>query len=171
MRRRLYWMLPDVVCARRVVDDMLLARIEERHMHFVAREGTDMSGLHPANVLQTSDLIRAAEFGLVVGAVTGAAGGAVLAMAVPLGGDAPQWGLVGVLAIAGGLFGAWTSSMIGVSVPSQRLRRFQPLIDQGQVLLMVDVPRRRVDEIETYLRRQHPEAHWEGVEPNIPAFP
>ena len=41
MRRRLYWMLPDVASARRMVDDMLLARVEERHLHFVAREGTE----------------------------------------------------------------------------------------------------------------------------------
>jgi hypothetical protein len=36
---------------------------------------------------------------------------------------------------------------------------------------MVDVPRSRVDEIEQRLQTLHPEAHLEGVEPNIPAFP
>ena len=63
MRRRIYWLLPDLGSAQRTMDDLLLARIEERHIHFVAREGIDMSGLHAANVLQTSDVIRAAEAG------------------------------------------------------------------------------------------------------------
>jgi hypothetical protein len=171
MRRRLYWLLPDVASARKMVDDMLLARVEERHLHFVAREGTDMSGLHPANVLQTSDLISAAERGLVVGCGAGAVIGALLAWFYPIVGDPPQWGLVGVFMIVGALFGAWTSSMIGASVPSERLKRFQPQIDAGRVLLMVDVPRGRVEEIEGRLQRLHPEASLEGMEPDIPAFP
>jgi hypothetical protein len=154
-----------------MVDDMLLARIEERHLHFVAREGTDMSGLHPANVLQTSDLIGAAERGLVIGCGTGAIVGALLAWFYPIVGDPPQWGLVAVFMIVGALFGAWTSSMIGASVPSERLKRFQPQIDAGQILLMVDVPRGRVDEIEARLQQLHPEASLKGMEPDIPAFP
>jgi hypothetical protein len=39
------------------------------------------------------------------------------------------------------------------------------------LLLMVYVPRTRVEEIEDLLAAQHPEAHLEGLEPNIPAFP
>ena len=67
--------------------------------------------------------------------------------------------------------GAWASSMIGISTPSHRLRRFNDALDRGQVLLMVDVPRSRVTEIEEMLATSHPEAHFEGEEPNIPAFP
>jgi hypothetical protein len=38
MRRRIYWLLPDLESARATMDDLLLARIEKRHIHFVARE-------------------------------------------------------------------------------------------------------------------------------------
>src|ERR1700754_2520540 len=37
MRRRIYWLLPDLASARRTMDDLLLARIAEQHLHFVAR--------------------------------------------------------------------------------------------------------------------------------------
>lgn len=171
MRRRIYWLLPDLASARRTMDDLLLARIDEGHIHFVAREDADMSGLHVANVLQTSDIIRAAEAGLVIGGATGATLGAIVAVAYPIFGDSPEWGLIAVLAIFGAGFGAWTSSMIGASTPSQRLKRFNAQIEQGQILLMVDAPRGRVEEIEERLQALHPEAHLEGVEPNIPAFP
>jgi hypothetical protein len=97
--------------------------------------------------------------------------GAVVAVVFPIVGDSPQWGMVGVLAIVGAAFGAWSASMIGVSVPSQRLKRFDAAIEQGQFLLMCDVPRGRVQEVEDRLQALHPEAHLEGVEPNIPAFP
>ena len=171
MRRRIYWLLPDLASARRTMDDLLLARIAEQHMHFVAREDADMTGLHAANVLQTSDVIRAAQMGLVVGGAAGAVLGVIAAVFFPVVGTEPQWGIAAVLAILGGAFGAWSSSMIGVSTPSSRLKRFEPAIEQGQILLMVDVPRSRVDEIETRLQALHPEARLEGVEANIPAFP
>lgn len=171
MRRRIYWLLPDLASARRTMDDLLLARIAEPHIHFVAREGVDMSGLHAANVLQTSDVLRAAQLGLVIGGVVGTVAGLAVAVFFPIVGDSPQWGVAAVLAVLGGLFGAWAASMIGISAPSHRLERFRPAIEQGQILLMVDVPRSRVAEIEARLQALHPEAHLEGVEPNIPAFP
>ena len=171
MRRRIYWLLPNVASARRTMDDMLLARIDERHIHFVGREGTDLSDVHPATVRQTSDMVRAAQVGLLIGCVAGAAAGTWLAWFYPITGDPPQWGLAVLLAIVGAIFGAWVSSMIGISTPSKRLERFETAIEEGQILLMVDVPRGRVEEIEKRLQALHPEAHLEGIEPNIPAFP
>ena len=73
--------------------------------------------------------------------------------------------------VVGGVFGTWTSSMIGVSTPSKRLERFTPEIEKGKILLMVDVPLWRVEKVEARLRELHPEAHLEGTEPDIPAFP
>ena len=171
MRRRIYWLLPDLASARRTMDDLLLARIAESQIHFVAREDADMSGLHAANLLQTSDVVRAAQAGLVIGGAVGAVLGVIAALFFPIFGDSPQWGMVAVLAIVGAGFGAWASSMIGISTPSDRLKRFEPAIERGQLLLMVDAPRSRVDEIEARLQALHPEAHLEGVEANIPAFP
>jgi hypothetical protein len=171
MRRRIYWLLPDLSSARRTMNDLLLARVPEQHMHFVADDEVDMTGLHAANVLQTSDVIRAAQAGLVIGGGAGIVVGVLAAVFFPIVGDQPQWGMVAVLAFVGALLGAWSSSMIGVSTPSHRLARFEPALKQGQILLMVDVPRSRVDEIEDRLQTLHPEGHFEGVEPNIPAFP
>ena len=171
MFRRIYWLLPDLESAQRTMDDLLLARIDYRRMHFVAREGADMSGLHAANVLQTSDVVRSAEMGLVIGASVGALLGVLVAVFYPIVGDKPQWGLAAGLAIAGALFGTWTSTMIGVSTPSKRLARFMPQIEQGQILLMVDVLGWEVDAIEARLKKLHPEARLEGTEPDIPAFP
>lgn len=172
MRKRIYWLLPDLNSARTTMKDLLLARIEERHIHFVAREGTDMRGLHAANVLQTSDVVRSAEMGLIVGAGVGGLLGALVAVLYPIGGPETQWGIVApALAIFGAVFGTWTSSMIGISTPSKRLQRFADQIERGRVLLMVDVPMWRVEAVEKRLHELHPEAHLEGTEPDIPAFP
>jgi len=170
MRTRLYWLLPDLASARATMDDLLLAGVDVHHMHFVARDDCDLSGVHAASVLQTSDLVRSAQSGLVIGGAAGFVAGVVLAL-FPVVAETPQVGLIAVLAIVGALVGAWSSSMIGASTPSERLKRFQGAIEQGQILLMTDVPHGRVEEIEALLQKSHPEAHLEGVEPDIPAFP
>lgn len=170
MRKRIFWLLPDTTSARRTMDDLLLARIENRHIHFVARDGEDMTGLHEANLFQTSDIVHAAEMGLMVGGAVGVVAGVVVAM-FPIVSDTPQWGLVGVLAVLGAVFGAWASSMIGSSAPNSRLKSFQGDIEDGRILLMVDVPRGRCEEIETLLRSKHPEARFAGMDPAVPAFP
>jgi len=168
MRKRIYWLLPDLGSARRTMDELLLARITEHHIHFVAAEGSTMDGLHPANVLQTSDLVEAAQSGALIGSGLGAAGGVAATFAFD---PTSPGALVIAIAAVGAMLGTWSSSMIGSSTPSRRLRRFERAIADGQYLLIADVPRTRVREIELLLERTHPEAHFEGVEPNVPAFP
>jgi hypothetical protein len=80
MRRRLYFIMPDVASARKMMDDLLLARVEERHIHFLAKRGTPMDGLHEANHLQKTDLVHGAQVGLALGALLGFVLGAVLVM-------------------------------------------------------------------------------------------
>ncbi|MDE2394658.1 MAG: DUF1269 domain-containing protein [Burkholderiales bacterium] len=170
MRRRIYWLLPDVASARRTMSELLLARVEHRHIHCMARDGVDLADLHEANVLQSSDLIGSAQIGLGVGAALGAAAGAVLAMSVGLD-DASKPLVVGALAAAGALFGAWSASLIGASIPSRRLARFDAALARGEILLMADLPHRRVRDVEALVLAGHPEAHFEGQEPQVPAFP
>jgi len=40
MRRRLYFTVPDVASARRIRDELLLTRIEDGHIHVLARTFT-----------------------------------------------------------------------------------------------------------------------------------
>ena len=44
-------------------------------------------------------------------------------------------------------------------------------IKNGEILMMVDVAKSRVDEIDDLVKKHHPEAEIEGTEPTIPAFP
>jgi hypothetical protein len=170
MRRRVYWLLPDLASARAAMDDLLLAHVALGHMHFLARNDCEMSGLPAANVLQTSDVLPSAEAGLVVGAGVGGLLGAIAAVSFPAVGEEPLWSLLPALVLGGALVDAWTASMIGISAPNRRLRRFTAQIEQSRILLMVDVPVRRVAEIEARLHALHPEGSLEASEPEMPAF-
>jgi hypothetical protein len=168
--KRLYFLIADVAAAHRLVDALLLARIPERQIHLVARPGTAMQGLPTAGLTQTSDLIPALERGMGFGSLTGA-GAALVAVATPID-PAPSAGaLVVGLALAGMVLGAWISGMIGISVDSPRLQRYRGAVDDGRLLLILDVPFERAARIEALLAEVDPTLQPQGAEPTIPAFP
>lgn len=170
MRRRLYFMLPDSDSARKMLDEMLLARIEVRHIHFLARRDSLPPELPEATVLQKTDIVHGAQLGVTIGGVAGTLGG-LLVVLFPPGGISLQLVTVLIAALLGSLFGAWASSMAASAVPNSRLKAFHADIERGKVLMMVDVPMRRIQEISELVARRHPEAMSGGFEPTIPAFP
>jgi hypothetical protein len=61
--------------------------------------------------------------------------------------------------------------MVASSIPNSRLKGFASALAAGHVLMMVDAPSGRVDEISKRIAAHHPEAMGSGIEPTIPAFP
>jgi hypothetical protein len=170
MRRRLYFLLPDLGSAIRTANDLLLARIEDRSMHFLARRGMSLGELHEANALQKSDAVHGAELGFVIGGVGGFLIGIYIYLTPPEG-VALQLVTVLIGTAIGAIFGAWAASLVAMSVPNSRLKPFQKDIAAGKILLMVDVPPSRIEEVRDLVSRRHPEATAHGIEPTLPAFP
>ena len=170
MRKRLYFMLPDIHIARRMLDEMLLLRIEERHLHFLAKRGTLPDDMPEASVMQKTDIVHGAQMGLVIGGVAGTLGG-VLVVLLPPSGVSLQLVTILITALLGGFFGAWVSSMVGTQVPNSKLKAFHADIALGKVLMMVDVPLGRSQAIREKVTQRHPEAEFGGMEPIILAFP
>lgn len=170
MRRRLYVVLPDMASARQTANDLLLARIEDRHMHFLSRRDVSLGELHEASFLQKTDVRHAFFLGAGIGVVGGAVVGVILKM-TSLGGINFDVGTLILCTIGGLLLGAWMSTLIGVSTPSVKLKAFEEELEAGKILLMVDVPHSRVDEIHELLHQRHPEAVDRGIDLTMPAFP
>lgn len=168
--RRLYFMVPNIDTANTVVDELLLKRVDEHHIHVVAKEGTPMGDLPEANLLQKSDFIPAMERGLAVGGITGVLAG-IAAVTFPPAGLVLGGGAILGTSLAGAGIGAWISGMIGMDVPNTQIDKFEDAIEKGEVLMMVDVAKTRVEEIEALVQQHHPDADMGGTEPHIPAFP
>lgn len=170
MRRRLYFLLPDADSARRMLDEMLLARIEVGHIHFLGKRGELPRDLPEANFMQKTDFVHGAQVGFGIGGLAGIAFGLLAVTYAPEG--APlRMVTVLIAALLGAMFGAWTASMVASSVPNSRLQRFQDDIERGKILMMADVPMGRVQEISDRVARRHSDAEPGGFEPTIPAFP
>jgi hypothetical protein len=168
--RRIYFLVPDIQAARRVVDDLLLARIEERHLHVIAKRGTPLEDLPEANLLQKSDFVPAVQRGVALGWSVGLLAGLVGVM-LPPAGPVIAGGIVLASGLAGAGVGAWLGGMVGMNVGNTRIRQFEAAIEAGQLLVLADVPRDRVEEIEARVRQHLPGVEIEGTEPHIPAFP
>ncbi|TCW77989.1 DUF1269 domain-containing protein [Burkholderia sp. SRS-46] len=168
--RRIYFLLPTPACAHRIVDELLLKRVEWRHIHVIANHHTVLDGLPAATLAQRSDLLPSLARGTAVGCGTGMMM-ALLALMFPPEGLAIAGGAVVTITLSGAGFGAWAASMIGIDVPNSRLKRFEEGIERGELLMMIDVAKDRVHEIEDMIALHHAEAHLEGEDPAVPAFP
>lgn len=169
--KRIYFLVPHIEMARKIVDELLLARIEERHIHILAKRGTPLEDLPEASFLQKSDFIPAMERGLALGGTFGALAGLVAVALSPISLVVAGGGVVLASGLAGAGVGTWISGMVGLNVGNTQLKQFEAAIERGELLMMIDVPRNQVDQITDLVATHHPEAHPEGTEPTIPAFP
>ncbi len=170
--RRLYFLIPNADIAKRVVDELLLARIPERHIHVVAKDHHILRehGIPEAGLLQESDVVPAIEKGMAAGGVTGLVAG-VVAVTFPPAGLVLGGGAILATTIAGAAFGSVVAPMIGISAPNKRLKQFEKAVEAGELLMILDVPKSDVDKVNELVRTHHPDVHIEGTDPRVPPFP
>ncbi len=60
--------------------------------------------------------------------------------------------------VAGAGFGALVSGMVAHDIPNHELEAFEQGIAEGKILLLLDVPKERVDEFVEIITSHHPEA-------------
>jgi hypothetical protein len=157
MKTRLYVVLPDLPSARDTADDLMRAGVDWKHLHFLGPRGVLLPGLHEAGALQKTDLAHA----LAVGAYLGLLGGLALGIYLwlhPIGVHEFGAGTLAACAAGGAIFGAWASSLVGISAPNWKLKPFDEEFAAGHILLMADVPAQRAGEIHQLLASRHPEA-------------
>lgn len=170
MRIRLYFLLPNVKEAQSTMRHLLLARIDEHHIHVLAKDGTDIKDLPEATLGQKSDFYHAMALGIIVGGFTGILGGLSVYYVQPDGINVTLGG-VALFAMLGSIFGIWVSGLIGTDVPNTQLIRFQRPISRGKVLMMIDVPRDKETEIKQLMHKMHPRANDGGLDAMYPVFP
>jgi Flp pilus assembly protein TadB len=157
--RRLYFLFPDADHARGVTRELVQAGVDEYHIHAVARDGVDLTSLPEATVRQRQDAagrIEAVAWDTNLALFAAAAVALLAALFL-----ATVWLAVGALLVMAATFlgGAW----FALRVPDVHLDEFREAIAHGEIVLMVDVPPKRVAEIEDLVHRRHPEANVGGV--------
>lgn len=167
--QRIYFLVPDIETSRTIVAELEQANVEEKHIHIVAAADVALEDLPEASLLQKSDFLAAFERGIPLGAATGLLVGLV-SIVIP-GGIAMGGGALLACMAAGAGVGSFMGSMIALEIPNSRHKDFQQAIERGEFLMLIDVPKERVIEIENLVLAHHPNAELEKVEAralNIP---
>lgn len=156
--RRLYFLFPTEAEALAAVHTLNAVNIPKRFMHAHAREGLSLDSLPPASAYQHNDvrshLARIFWNGDLLVFVLALVG---LGLALALG--SVVWALVAlVLMISTFSAGAFYA----MRIPELSLAEFRAALAHGEILLMVDVPKKRLHEIETLVHHKHPAAYCEG---------
>jgi hypothetical protein len=167
--QRIYFLVPDKRLTQNIVTEVEAAGIAERHIHVIAAENVELEDLPEASLLQKSDFLSALERGLPVGAATGLLTGLVT-LVIP-GGVALSGGALLACMAAGAGIGSWMGSMVALDIPISRHREFQEAVDSGSFLMLLDVPKDRVQDIEDLILRHHAEAELGRVEPSVLSKP
>jgi len=170
--RRLYFLAPHLNSAKAIFHDLLLARVDDHHVHVISKDESELvkEDLPAATLFEKSDLVPAFERGLVIGFASGLVLSFIGVLITPFN---IELGGASILAITlfGAFFGAWVSSMIGISLHNSHLKGFEKAIAQGEYLFIVDIPKSRMTDIAKLMKRHHPEAGSKGSDPTMPAFP
>lgn len=168
--RRIYFLVPDIATTKKIVQDLLLEKIEEKHIHVIAKRGTPLEDLPEANLLQKTDFIPAVEQGVALGGATGLLAGLV-AVALPPASTVIAGGVLLATTLVGAGVGSWFGGMVGMSIGNRRIKEYEDAIEAGKLLVLVDVPTDRVNEIEDRVKAHLPQVEVEQTEPRMPAFP
>lgn len=168
MCRRLYFLIPDLKHAERLVKQLVENGVSKVYIHSISRQGVDLSKLPKSHHLQRDDAANRVKdwlwnTNLVIFYIA-------LAIALTLIlYQSPFWALIPMaIMLTGFLVGFKFASQ----VPNAQINELRSAIHHGEILLLADVPKQRVREIVTLISHTHPEvaAGGSGIGWSLPAL-
>ena len=110
--------------------------------------------------------------GMIGGGVSGGLFGLLLYLKPELLGIPINPGAMFLLGGFGAIFGLMTSGfLIGSSTPNVHLKEFEPDFAQDRIVLILDLPKERIEEISALIVGHFPAAQNHGIDAKMPAFP
>lgn len=161
--KRLYFLVPSIEATVSIVEELRQAGVIDQDIYVVGKDHhhLQLAHLHEAGILQTTGLLSALKRGLAIGTVIGIISGIIASYFAP-----SEWtvgaSLIVALGLFGAAFGAWASTLVGSSTPNPRVWKFDSAINAGKLLMLVDIPKEREQEIIRLIKRHHPEAVIDG---------
>lgn len=160
MKRRLYFLLPDVEHTRAVISELEMTGVSTGQMHVLAGPGIDLQDLPRATGRQQRDFGQWLETVLWDGNL--AVFSIALAALLLIAWLQPAWYWL-LLPTAVMLVTFVLGEEFTRRIPNVHLSEFRDALQHEEVLLTVDVPVSEVASIEERLHHNHPEAVAGGV--------
>lgn len=162
---KLYFVVPSASLAEQIVSDLKQHGAVDEDIGVLGSSEALVEDLPDADVTETSDIKPALKQGAAIGGATGLLAG--LAATVVPGGFAVGGAALLGMALGGSAFGAWASSLIGISVPNREVEEFQKAIERGEVLMIVNTESVSRDRARQIVSGRHPEVVYGGQEGDV----
>lgn len=160
MKRRLYFLLPDVEHTRAVINELQMTGLSTGQLHALAGPGTDLQNLPRATERQRRDTGKRLEALFWNGNLAVFSIALVTLVVMAYLQTAWYWLLLPATVML-------VSFMLGEEftrrIPNVHLSEFRDALQHEEILLMVDVPAGAVTDVEDRVHRRHPEAVTGGV--------
>lgn len=157
--RRLFFLTPNKSSCQAIVAELEGNGVAERHLHVIASLEQPLDGLPEAGILQKTEVLRGMFVGAILGGSAGILGGLLITTFPPPGMEVQGSNMILAMStLAGAGFGALVSALMSSHEHNHQLGSFQSAIEAGQILLMVDVPKKTVESTKKMILSHHPEA-------------
>lgn len=158
VRQHLKFLLPDIKVANQASEALLLARIDNKNICFLAKPGTNLGSLQAASTLESTDMVNVGQRALLLGAAFGLIIGlyAYYFQSWVTESMHVNWiVLVGALMILGALLSAIAGTLFGTNFFNNGLKKYKTQINEGAILMIVSAPFQRADEICKVMSKLH----------------
>ena len=158
MREHLKFLLPNIQAANQASEALLLARVDNKNISFMARPGLALGKLQAASMLESSNIVNGGERGILIGATVGLIFGLYTHYFQPWITESMHvnWMVfVGVLMVLGAALSFIGAAVFGSNLFNNDLQKYKKRIDEGAILMIVSAPSNRSDEITKVVSKLH----------------
>ncbi len=158
MYRRLFFLFPSIAEARKAVQDLIQEDISIKQMHSLSRPGVDLEGLPISAPNQRRDMHAKIEdslwnFNLGIFFI------ALFVLIVSF--ISANYFLVVISLLV--MLATYAIGYYYLTKPTIHLSGFHAAFQHNEILLMVDVPKNKVAQIEQIIHNKNPSASEEGI--------
>ena len=146
MKTKINFMLPDLATAVKVRDALLLGLVENKYIHFLAKQGTKLDDLNQTSAIEGSNLMHEGEKGILYGMGFGFLAGLSVLYFPDWITVSPSWYTQSywyVVLIVTTLFGAIATAvgaaLLGCNVFNSDIDQYKARIEKGEILMIVTV--------------------------------
>lgn len=162
MKRQLNFLLPDIKTANQAFDALLLARVEDKNICFLANKTTALGRLQAASAIESTNSLYEGAHGILYGALFGLLAGLFVLFFPRWITVSPTWYTTSswwVILLVTTLLGAVAvgigAALLGVNIFNDDLKKFKAHIAQGAILMMVTTPYTRVKAVRSAVSKLH----------------
>lgn len=137
---QLFVLIPDLNLTQEIALQLKDEGIKQSNIHIIGNRSDWLKRAHlpEANIIQTSDLIPSLKRGVLIGSI----GGIILCLlyiyALPAQVKMNIFIAIAIVVFSL-IFGAWVSSLIGVSVENPLVEKYRSYVKKGHYIMIIDL--------------------------------